>query len=1666
MITGFLAVLLGFTVVIPAAAADFNFVHTTWTLGAIPGSTTPVTNDWPAYDFDDGHIVLTSTGLFKTISDVDGTLFITDDTDGDVGFNRSTTSISFSSSNVVGTGVSAGVVISTFEIVSVEGQVLPTGRTEMGIAYHPGVKKFYLFGGVNFNGSYSNQILQYDPVTKIITTKSAVMPSSRYGVTAAYDSIASRIYTFGGIAIGPVKVADIHEYEAFGDVLTVEPVPLPTARARMAAAYDTGTQRIYLFGGENFNGAKLDEIVSYDGVFNSIITLSTPLPSARWDVSASFDVNRKTILIFGGENSAGIGLDEILEFDGVASTFTVRSAVLPSTRTQTASAFNRITGKTYIFGGLTKEGISDQIVEFDPVADTAKLRGTVLTSSRSLAAAFYDRESQRSYIFGGELSAGGGKTPQILQYLAYTSATYISGSLDTGNESHLGLMNFNPVGQFDPKVGVSLAFRAGNTPTPDLTWSNVGQFVPIANGGSLAAIGPAQYVQFRATFTTTDLSTSAILNDLTVNYTQTAPSATLVSSAFDLGSNLAVLRSFKFKGSFPGGTGAQFQLRTAPNVGGFPGGFGPWLGPTAGDFYTDQAGGAPINPAHRDGIGDQFVQYRAILFSTGTLSIPIVSSVSISYNILPSSPILSSLIALSSEAIALTTIDRDTTEDAIIVSTGFLPSPGSVGLSIPTLDKPGTGTVQISTITGFPPNTAIFVRTRARNSTDSLDSFFSNEITTFTLANPPRSVDTTGVFGTSITVSWDTNANPISTLYELSLSTDNFNLNITTPMAFTDTLTGNTTSLTSLAGGTTYYVRLRAQNGNVIRTAFSPVISTATRVSPTTGLVGTGVGISSIVFTWDTSGPSAQYNIYSTTAGVILQTVNTASAAITGLTPNTTFSIQVEPFNAVASAGLSGPASSYSLAAAPSLLTPIPLSTGSISFSWNASNNPPYTDYEILLSTDAFLTTATTAALFTNGFTNLTTAYVNLQAGTTYSFRMRAENENGIPSAETEASTQTIPSIVSALSGTALGISSIAWNWTNTAGPTVEFYNVVRGSTGVTIATTSATAFNDTGLLPNTTYGLRIQAVNLSTAGSLPSQTTTHTLAQPPTGSSIVEIFIDSITINWDINQNPPETVYSIERSTDNVQFGLVTTSAAASMSDVNLIGNATYYYRVQALNGAGLPTTYDASISTFLAGQLSAPPSGFSAKSISGGRIHLSWTISPSSTVVKYNVYYDSGTGVIDYGVLFTSIAAPSTSFHTVPLSLGTSYFFGLRAENEKGEEENNTHVVAAAVSTAAPAALIASIRAPTPGSRVSGSHLSLIAGLDNGTPLNVSQILFQFRDVEGSGAWTAVSAVETLHPNPSTERPFVTHWNTSLLTPGIFELRAVARDAQGVDDPAPPSVRVRIDNVIPDIAENTAGTNIIQRVRVHGFAPTTTRIVDGNRNSVLTVQFSSGAINQESDILRIETDPVLKPPFKSSFSATGIIRQITLESGQTTFTVGRNAVLSFSNLDQNSDNRVDNTEVRVDNLRIAVYDTLTSQWRIEAPSSVTSDDESTLSGATPHFSLFAVVSPAATGLSGVRIYPNPYRPNNADTNDGKPWSPNDPTSGILFDSLPPTGEIRVYSVTGALVWRSPGPASGGLLRWDSINGDGIEVASGIYFVVVTDSEGNSTAGKLAVIR
>jgi hypothetical protein len=104
----------------------------------------------------------------------------------------------------------------------------------------------------------------------------------------------------------------------------------------------------------------------------------------------------------------------------------------------------------------------------------------------------------------------------------------------------------------------------------------------------------------------------------------------------------------------------------------------------------------------------------------------------------------------------------------------------------------------------------------------------------------------------------------------------------------------------------------------------------------------------------------------------------------------------------------------------------------------------------------------------------------------------------------------------------------------------------------------------------------------------------------------------------------------------------------------------------------------------------------------------------------------------------------------------------------------------------------------------------------------------------------------------------------------------------------------------------------------------------------------------------------------------------------------------------------------------------------------------------------IIASASPASTPATGLtqtpRVYPNPWR---ADKHT---------SHFITFDQLTTNAEIRIFTVSGHLV-RDLKNVNGSVM-WDQHSDSGDMVASGLYLYLITDSQGNKTNGKLAIIR
>jgi hypothetical protein len=270
---------------------------------------------------------------------------------------------------------------------------------------------------------------------------------------------------------------------------------------------------------------------------------------------------------------------------------------------------------------------------------------------------------------------------------------------------------------------------------------------------------------------------------------------------------------------------------------------------------------------------------------------------------------------------------------------------------------------------------------------------------------------------------------------------------------------------------------------------------------------------------------------------------------------------------------------------APYDLTSSGVTSSSITLNWDDATSTPNeaSSYEVGISSNGGTTWTTVtvsapASLYT---------FTSLSAGTTYDFRIRGVNCFGTGSYDGEAFTQAtaagssnIPAAPSGFTATSNFADSVSLSWTdNSASPAEDGFDIEvstnAGSSYSSVTTTAqnATSYSHTGRVESTAYLYRIRATASSVTTPAAVQSFTATAASST-----------QINLSW-TDKSGVETGFRIERSTDNSNWSLVTTTAASatSFSNTSLNASTLYYYRIRSnsYNGTNDSAWYTANATT-----------------------------------------------------------------------------------------------------------------------------------------------------------------------------------------------------------------------------------------------------------------------------------------------------------------------------------------------------------------------------------------------------------------------------------------------------------------------------------------------------
>lgn len=744
----------------------------------------------------------------------------------------------------------------------------------------------------------------------------------------------------------------------------------------------------------------------------------------------------------------------------------------------------------------------------------------------------------------------------------------------------------------------------------------------------------------------------------------------------------------------------------------------------------------------------------------------------------------------------------------------------------------------------------------------------------------------------------------------------------------------------------------------------------------------------------------------------------------------------------------------------PSAVTPTSLGHSSISITWGLSN---FADsYNIYYATN-------TSSLIAN-VSGPPFLFSGLTADTTYAVEVRGaglcgEGPGGVSLSTPTGSLPPLSAAPNAPTGVAISPDTLQWSWNSVVFALSYDVHPATDIGGAALNTASAGFFH-TNLDTNTAYGIVVAGRNDSGVGPLSPSATVFTAAAAPTGLAASSIHVTSASLAWSLNGNPSNTIAALERSTDGVVYTQRLSTAVISAVEDGLTGCTSYFYRVRNFNGDSIATAYSTPFSFKTQDSTPAAPGGLIAQSIGTRRIRLDWAGTNSGDALEYLLYYDNAAGTIDYATTYTTVSASALSYTTdvLPILEGV-YRFGIRVRNRCGVLEGNTDVTASAAALEALSGVRAAISTPESGRTIDGDRVTVSAGLLQGTLSQAREVRFEFK-AASAAVWSPIPAADVGHPNPDTEPPFSIHWDVLALDATSYHVRAVATDIFSSTDDFSSVVTIVVDHTSPDVDETAqAGSRVRKRKRLYNAVANVVESGDEGTDLLTRVAIPAGALSESTVTLTLLNTPstALNPPVDAA--DVGLRAEITLSNGQTSFSGGNTATLTFSYPDANRDGVMDGTLYRGDELKIYSYDLSAGAWRPDVVSTVDTDLR-TVTGRTSHFSFFAVFAPMGIGLDSVRVYPNPYRPNSGKANDGVPFEGANLNSGVVFDRLPVDYTIRIYTLTGQemRVLRTAG--TGRRAQWDGRNSSGKDAASGVYFAVISSPGVDSVVKKVVVIR
>ena len=317
---------------------------------------------------------------------------------------------------------------------------------------------------------------------------------------------------------------------------------------------------------------------------------------------------------------------------------------------------------------------------------------------------------------------------------------------------------------------------------------------------------------------------------------------------------------------------------------------------------------------------------------------------------------------------------------------------------------------------GLAPNTSYTFVMEAR---DVAGNIASVSATTATLAAIPGAISPTGIFISSITVSW-TNPynNPSDTRYRVQFSTDP-GFDIASSSEVTQPGFSIVSTTQTLLGNTSYFFRVQALNRYDVETTWVYLGSTLTTLSNSVDplSISSGVAITSASFSWaypaNPSNPADTLYVLEVSSDNFATVQRTSTtilnqALVTRLLPDTDYKVRIAALNRLGIRTEAAGTRDFHTLKIPPLCYIVGLS--SITVTWNPDVAPPGSEFQISAST--YLISGFTpyvSEAWTAGISSWT--FVDLSTNTRYGYQLYYREGVGLDTFYTTGDTRTLAAV-------------------------------------------------------------------------------------------------------------------------------------------------------------------------------------------------------------------------------------------------------------------------------------------------------------------------------------------------------------------------------------------------------------------------------------------------------------------------------------------------------------------------------------------------------------------------------------------------------------------------------------------------------------------------------